>query len=158
MTTAAQVVKAILQELVVQASEADLEPAEIQDTIFGMNNYMTALDANGTSLGYTVVDSLSDVITIPAGAIQGLISNVAIMMAPQFDAIVTPALMEKARMGLSAMRKLSFTRVATQPPCTLPVGSGNEWGGGYDTDRFYPCADDAILTETNRNILLEDNS
>ena len=73
MTTAAQIVRSALQEISVQADEADIQPSEAQDAIFAMNNFMLDLDANGVSLGYTVVSDLGDDITIPAGAIQGLI-------------------------------------------------------------------------------------
>jgi hypothetical protein len=41
MATVAQVAKASLQRILVQASEAPLEPDEYQDYIFALNNYMT---------------------------------------------------------------------------------------------------------------------
>jgi len=154
MTTAAQVTKAILQEILVRSVEAPLEADEIQDTIFAMNNYMTALDAEGVSLGYTIVADLGDDITIPAGALQGLISNVAIMVAPQFGATVDQALIAKAKVGLSAMRKLGVTLEPMVFPSTLPVGSGNEFRHG-NNDHFYPGSDAEILTETGNGIGLE---
>ena len=55
MATVAQVAKASLQRILVQASEAELEPDEYQDFIFAMNNFMLSLDADGVSLGYTEV-------------------------------------------------------------------------------------------------------
>ena len=159
MATAAQVVTAILQELLVQAAEQDLESSETTDTIFAMNNYMTAQDANGISLGYTVVTNLGDQITVPAGAIMGMIANIAIMVAPQFDVPIPQGLAEKARVGLSAMRKLSRNRQPTQMPSTSPIGSGNEWDHhGWNSDHFYPGADEDILTETGLNIGLESNT
>jgi len=157
MATAGQVVKAILQEILVQASEADLDAAEIQDTIFAMNNYMTAEAVNGIDLGYTVVSSVSDEVTVPAGALQGIIANVAIAVAPQFDAIVDIALIEKARTGLNAMRKLGITLNPMRMPNTLPVGAGNE-GGQSNNDHFFPGPDSAVLTEGNNNILLESDT
>jgi len=56
MATVAQVAKASLQRILVQASESSLEPDEYQDFIFAMNNYMSQLDAQGVSLGYTEVE------------------------------------------------------------------------------------------------------
>ena len=64
MATAGQVLKASLQKIIVQASEADLEPDEYSDAIFSMNNYMFDLDARGVHLGYTQVTNLSDEITV----------------------------------------------------------------------------------------------
>ena len=149
--------RAILQEILVQATEADLEPSETEDTIFFMNNFMTELDANGVNLGYTIVTSLSDTITIPAGAINGMIKNVAIQIAPQFDALVTPALIAAARRGLKVMTTLGLNLQPAQFPCTLPIGSGNEHDD-FNENHFYPCPDETILTEGNDNILLEDSN
>ena len=52
MATVAQVAKASLQRILVQASESVLEPAEYSDYIFSLNNYMTELDAQGIQLGF----------------------------------------------------------------------------------------------------------
>ena len=51
MATVAQVAKASLQRILVQASESELTASEFQDFIFSMNNYMTQLDAQGIQLG-----------------------------------------------------------------------------------------------------------
>lgn len=156
MATAAQVTKAILQTLLVQDSEATLQPDEFQDTIFAMNNFMLALDAEGVSLGYTEVSNLGDEITIPTGALRGLIYNVAIEMAPQFNAPITPGITNAATAGMDAMRQLGQIIVATQFPGTLPVGSGNE---GFHRDRhFYPDLEAEILAETSGAIGLEVNT
>ena len=155
--TAGEVAKDILLELVVLGAEADLEAAEIQSTIRYMNRYMTMLDAQGISLGYTNIDSLSDPITIPDGAIIGMIKNVALMLAPQYGAVVTPELMMAADAGMDAMENLAVEVAASSFPCTLPIGSGNEWSG-YNTNKFYPCGSDPILTEQSQGIFLEDDT
>ena len=155
MATVGQAVRAILQEIVTLGAESDFEASEVDDTIFAMNNFMTELDANGANLGYTVVDSVSDTITIPDGAIMGLIKNVALLMAPQFDAIATGLLISQARKSLKTMTNLGLNLQPAQFPCTLPVGSGNETND-FNFEHFYPCPDVTILTETNNNILVED--
>lgn len=154
MATAAQVVKAILQEILVQESEADIEADEAQDTVFAMNNYMTAQAANGINLGYTIVADLGDDITVPAGALQGIISNVAIMVAPQFNGVISQGLAAKAADGLNAMRKLGITLAPMAFPGTLPIGAGNE-GDSFSHDHFFPGPGDDLLTETGNNIGLE---
>ena len=157
MAKAGQAVRAILQEILVQESEADLEASEVADTIFAMNNFMTELDANGVKLGYTIINSLDDTLTIAAGAINGLIKNVAMQIAPQFDAIVTPALLAQARKGLKVMTNIGVTLQPAEFPDTLPIGSGNEHDD-FNFNHFYPGLDDTILTEGNNNILLEDET
>jgi hypothetical protein len=159
MAKASQVVKAILQEIIVQESEQGITAPDAQDTIFAMNNYMTALDAQGVALGYTEVSDLGDTLTIPNGAIQGLISNVAISVAGQFGAQVSNTTIQMASMGLDAMRKLGVTVTEASMPCTLPIGSGNSYpDAGYSNFHFFPCSEDDILTEQDGSILLETDS
>jgi len=156
--TGASVVKDILQELVVQGAEQALEADETTTVIRYMNRYMFMLDAQGIALGYTEVNNLGDPITVPAGAIMGMIKNIAMMIAPQFDVTASAELVAAANQGLDAMRKLGSSIQPAQFPCTLPIGSGNE-GDTFDNEfHFFPCPDNDILTEAGRNILLEDQT
>lgn len=154
MATAAQVIKASLNRILVREAEAPIEPDEAQDFIFAMNNYMLALDADGVQLGYTEVSDPGDAITIPTGALRGLIANMAIEVAPEFDGVVTQALSKVAAEGLLTMRKLGQTLGDTRYPYTLPIGSGNE-DSGWFTWHFYPPDEAVILAETTGSIALE---
>jgi hypothetical protein len=75
METAGTLIVDSLQDLVVQAAEADLEQSEIQAALRYMNRYMFRLAAGGVNLGFTEVSSTSDPITIPLGALDGLRAN-----------------------------------------------------------------------------------
>lgn len=146
--------KASLQRILVQASEADLEPDEYQDFIFALNNFMLALDADGISLGFTEVSSLGDEVTIPTGALRGLIANMALEVAPDYGGEISPLLVAAAADGMSTMRKLGQVMYRMRYPSTLPVGSGNMQGVAYGT-HFYPDDEAAILAETTGAIALE---
>ena len=153
MATVAQVAKASLQKILVQASEADLEPDEYEDFIFSLNAYMLALDAEGVSLGYTVVSNLGDDVTVPPGALRGVIYNMAIEAAPEYDGTVTPAVAKIAEAGEKVMRLLGQSLPTSSFPSTLPVGSGNErWGR---VSHFFPESEAEILAETTGAIALE---
>jgi hypothetical protein len=154
MATVAQVIKASLQRILVQASEADLEPDEYQDAIFALNNYMLALDADGITLGYTEVSNLADEVTVPPGALRGIIANLAIEVSPDYNGTVSQGLVVAAQAGLASMRKLGVGMPVTSLPCTLPIGSGNEYNN-YDLSRFYDCDEALILAETTGSIGLE---
>lgn len=157
MAKASQVVKAILGKIIVGDAEAAINPIESQDTIFAMNNFMTALDADGISVGYTIVSSLDDDITVPPGAILGIICNVAITIAQDYGASVSASTIAAAKLGLSAMRKLARDIQPLVLPSTMPIGSGNEQF--IDSDQhFFPGNPNVILTETGNNILLEDDT
>jgi len=152
MTTAAQVVKQILNEINVRASESDLAADEVQDTIFNINAYMAHLAATGVDLGYTEIENLGDPITVPAGAIMGMVANVAVMMCPTFGQQPSAALVSKARQGLETMYKLGVSVMPSDYPATLPVGSGNEsWRG----DQFYHPPAPAFEKEQGGKLILE---
>jgi hypothetical protein len=157
METAASVIKSALQEILVQASEAPLEADEVQDTITYMNRFMAGLAARGVNVGYTKVSSLSDPITIPDGAIEGLVFSVAKSIAAQFNkqAIVsTIEFREKLRDAMHSMRVLGVNIGPAHYPDTVPVGSGNE-GDYTNWGHYYPDTGAQILTEQTGPILLE---
>ena len=126
MATVQEVAKASLQRILVQASEAPLEADEYQDFIFAMNNYMSALEAEGVRLGYTTVYNLSDDVTVPQGALRGLIANLAVEVAPDYGGVVSPELIQQAVSGMKAMRQLGQRIKPTRNPSSLPLGSGNQ--------------------------------
>ena len=115
---------------------------------------MASLESRGVALGYTVVDGLNDPITIPDGAVEGLVLKLAIRLAPQFDAAVTQELRINAREAESAMFMLG---VKTQPakfPGTVPIGSGNE-DDFHNSSHFYEEGGTQILNEADNAILTE---
>ncbi len=144
-----------LQEILVQATEADIEASEAQTFIFKMNNLMLALDAKGVTLGYTKVSGLGDTVTIPDGAIEGLILVMAVKSAPGYNMPISPTLAQDARDGLNTMRLLGINIPQTRYPSTLPIGSGNEDCGSTLSNHFYPDEENEILAETTGPIALE---
>ena len=86
---------------------------------------------------------------------EGIVFNVAKRIINSYDIPLKPELDMAARDGFKAMLRLSVKIVATKPPCTLPIGSGNESDSQYLTDHFYPCDDDVIATELGGSIQLE---
>lgn len=158
MATVAQVATASLKRILVQAADAPLEADEYQDYIFALNNFMLALDAEGITLGYTEVSDLGDEVTVPAGALRGIIANMAIEVAPDYNGTVSPALANAAAEGMQVMRIIGQTISPSSYPSTLPIGSGNE-GGQFASCKFYDGASEAeILAETTGAISLEDST
>lgn len=155
MATVQQVANAALKRIIVQGASSTLEPDEYQDFIFAMNNFMSALAADGVALGYTVVSNIADQVTIPTGALRGLIANMAIEVAPDYGGVVSPALVEQARTGLDTMRQIGQSIPETAYPCTLPYGAGNYWNSLGLTQFFYPDLEAEILGESTGSIGLE---
>jgi len=156
MAKAEQVLRTALLAIFAIGAEAELEADEFNDAIFAMNNFMLAQDADGVKLGYTIVNDLSDEITVPPGALLGLIANVAIHSAPFYDGDVKPSLVLMAETGLKTMEHLGVTVGNSEFPGTLPVGSGNEGDcGGFHQQHFYPDFEAQILAEISGVIGLE---
>ena len=149
MATAAQVLKSALQRILVQASESELDANEYSDAMFSMNNLMAQYASEGISLGYTEVNNLSDTITIPDGALVGLIANLAVHISPDYNGNVTQALAMAADTGLKTMRKIAVVIPDAAYPSTLPIGSGNTSCAGDYQSNYYPDKQDEILTETD---------
>jgi hypothetical protein len=146
MATAIEVAEAGLKRILVQAADAPLEPDEYQDFYSGMNHYMAALEADGIRLGYTPITDAADAVTVPAGAIRGLIANVAIEVSPDYGGSVSRELISQAAQGLKTMRRLGQNIIQVKYPTNLPLGSGSDEGSTYRTVAFYTLQDSALLS------------
>ena len=152
METVETVIKDALFEILQQGDEAPIESSEAQTAIRYLNRMMLRWDTVGYPLGYTKVSKLSDPVTVPDGAYDGIVTNLAVSLAPQYDVQVNPTLALNAKLGLDAIRVLSFSMGDTAYPDTLPIGSGNESPGDFGDNHFYPDQQDDILAETTGSI------
>lgn len=148
-------VRAILQEILVQSSEQKIQGVDADVAILYMNITMSEL-AVTIPLGYTEVSSLADEITVPDGAIGGLIANTATRLLSQYDIIPNGQLARSAESGLNAMRILARKPIRTTRPSTLPIGSGNE--NTLNDRRFFPEKEESILDEQFNTILIESDT
>lgn len=155
--TAAEVIRQALQYILVQESEAELEADEYQDALFVLDNMMTSWDAEGIALGYTELTALDGELTVPNGALKGVVANLAVEMAPQFDADVTPVLAAAASEGLRICRLIGQSVPTSVMPSTLPYGTGNNHTSGRTSD-YYPDQEESILGETTGNIAVESDT
>ena len=156
METAQTVIHDALQEISVQEAEQPIEAADFQTAKRYLNRMMATTPYNG--LGYTTVNSPSDIITVPDGAIDGIVFNLAKRLLPTFDMPLTAELLANAQLGLREIRLIAVKVLPATLPCTLPIGSGNEQENTFNNDKFYPCNPDELLTERDGSLLLESNS
>jgi hypothetical protein len=126
MISANEVITDALEEIVVQADEADIEPSEGEAALRILNDMMAMWRAKGVNLGYSTISSLGGYLTVPRGAILGIKYNLAIALAEKYDVMVSPQLVTKARDAWEAILELSHNRLEeSEYPDTLPTGSGN---------------------------------
>ncbi len=156
METAESVINDALQEILVQASEQPLQAVDFQTGRRYLNRMMAITPFAG--MGYTIVTNPSDPITIPDGAIEGVIFNLAKRLLTTYDMPLTAELLQNAKTGLAEIRKITVVISPTQMPCTMPVGSGNEEENSFNNQHFYGCPADELLTEQDGSILLESDT
>ncbi len=152
---AAVLVQLILLEDIVQASEADVEADEAQDTLLAINNYMFELAADGVNLGFTELLDLGDEVTVERGAINGMVKTIALQVGIQFGVQPTQQQQLQADRGLTILEKIAVSIPSSPFPDTLPIGTGNECG---TNTHFYGETEDAILTESGLIIVPEANT
>lgn len=158
METAASVISDALENILVQAAEQPLLAVDFQKGRRSLNRMMNRFASQGLDLGYTQVTEPTDPITVPDGAIEGIIANLSKALLAPYDMPLTTELALDAKLGLDAIRVIAVNIEPSQFPCTLPIGSGNEYDSSYRSGHYYPCQEDEVLTEQNGSILLEDNT
>jgi hypothetical protein len=159
MEKAGDIIKDALGEITVLGEEAPVEPADSQSAIRYLNRMMAAWNADGIDLGYTVITSFGDDVTIPDGAIEAVIPNLAVRLHAQFEGAdqLSQDLLARAVAGKRTLLNIAVTINASEFPSTLPIGSGNE-GDTVRTDHFYPDLQAEILAETTGPVGLEEST
>lgn len=136
-TTVEDLIKSSLQELIVAGDEASVPAIDAQDYIFKLNNFVAELEADSTvDLTYTDVDSVDDVLTVPASMIRSLALCMAGELEEGYGADTSIDFKGRVSKAHGTLLRLATTRTGAYKPATLPLGSGNEsWG--YESERFY---------------------
>ena len=122
MTTASEVITAALGQTLTRAGDIPLEANETEQGIFQLNTMMASWNL---ALGYTKVSSMSDTITTPDYAIDAMVQNLAVRLAPSFGGMVDGDLRENARQSKKDMLRQVVKIGPAKMPSTLPRGSGN---------------------------------
>ena len=152
MATAREVIKDALEDILEAGGDEPIEADQINDGIRYLNDMMLSWDAEGISLGFTKITRISEILTVPDGAIRGIKAHLSIELAPKYAAEVTAGLTRRASKGLAAILNLIGGMATKSYPSTLPLGSGNAVAGEM---QFYPESANSILTETGGSIALE---
>lgn len=146
MSTALEVITGALVEIGVRAAESPITDAEAADGLRDLNLMLNKWErVKRIPIGFETLDDLQDILPVDEGVIDGITSNLAVKIAPQYMKPVSQDLRDRARNDLREIQAWALT-FNVQYPDSLPVGSGNEdpsSGSSADTnasgvDRFYP--------------------
>lgn len=153
---ASELIRDAYQEIGKSAAEQTIGGDMMQTAIRYLNNLMYAKDYLG--LGYTEVTDGADAITTPAYSWEWMVKALAVRLAPQFGVQENYMQLKEDENQAWSTVLISLSRIS--PPTftgNVPLGSGNKRPGTY-TGRFYTEADNGLLTETNQDIVVEDDT
>ena len=154
METAETVIKDALQEILVQASEQDLQAVDFQTARRYLNRMMAISPYN--LLGFTVITNPSELVTVVDGALEGIIFNLAKRLLTTYDMPLTAELSMSASEGLKNIRRITTDIQPTQFSSTLPIGSGNNIINPVSD--FFPPSAAELLTEGDGVMILESDT
>lgn len=142
--TAESIIHDALLEIQAQEGEQQIESFEFQRGVRALNRMMAEWAADEIELGYTEVSTPSDTISIPAGAVSGVVYNLAVRLAPALDIAITPALAKAASDSYKTLERIGFDIDKANFPGNLPIGSGNyDSANSYSGQQFYDdCCED----------------
>ncbi len=138
MSTAQHFVDRAMSRIGVKTAEVNLEASEAQTGLDLLNDLLASWEVV-TPIGFVPVANLSDSVRVPRFAHGAIIDNLAILIGPEFQKAINPALSATA----SSLRKDMQIALAdigeVRYPSTLPLGSGNQCASVDIDRRFFPA-------------------
>jgi hypothetical protein len=140
MATASTFINAAARSIRVKRTGVDLTDNQINDAIETMNDVMAELDSEGVKLGYSIVLSATDEVTIPDWANAMLKTSLAIRLADDYGRPVSGVLAAKAANSFDAVLRRVVNIGPVSFPSTLPTGQGLGTNA-YNRPNFFPDND-----------------
>lgn len=145
MTTGTKIVQDALRKIGAHSVAA---PADAEFLELGKNNLNSMLEmwlSRGINFGFSPLKVIGGELDEPADVRNGIICNLAIWMAPDFDngkVVVSPELRGQARSQFHTIDRLyrSVTIPAKVVSSTLPRGQGNS-DNGFRNQAFFKKGD-----------------
>ena len=138
MTTVKQIVDGAAEHIGVKTAEIPLQPDDFQVILNNMNDMLSEWADIGLTPAFQEVSDSTDIVSIDRNAVSAVKSNLAILIAPSFQKIVTPALAAISESTLTRLRASVVHIGQVAYPDTLPTGSGNDCQDSFRDDRFFP--------------------
>lgn len=146
MSTGTSIIQRALQTI---GAHSIVSPADPDSIVLGFERLNSMLEmwlSIGIVIGFTPLEVPGDELNEPVDTRNGIITNLAVQLAPYFDngkGIVSPELSRDARLGYFNIKNLyqGVDIPSKVVSSTLPVGSGNALG----TKRRAYFARDATL-------------
>ena len=136
MITALKIIERAFAKCGIRAAETPLQASEVADGLDILNDLIASWGATATLKGVDPVKNATDNVNAPRHSWRALKANLAIEIATEYGIEVSQGLAFNASNSLSEMVKAEIDLRNINFPSTLPMGSGNYFGSGYDD--FFP--------------------
>ncbi len=153
MATAEEVLNRAFSKAGIKRAGIDLTDDEYATGIDVMNDLLTQWASIGISLGYTRVTVRTDEVTVQNWALKVLKSNLAPLIAGEFERPLTTIMIGEASGDFKLLLQRKVQLDETYLPDTLPVGSGNNPDNLVGNGNFFPDQDfNDILTASGQSM------
>ena len=153
MATAEAVLDRAFSKAGVKRAGISLTSDEYDTGIDLMNDLLAQWASIGISLRYTRIGKKEENVTVQNWALKVLKSNLAPLIAGEFDKPLTAIMLSEASGDFKLLLKRKVRLDETYLPDTLPVGSGNNPDNLTGNGNFFPDQDfNDILTASGQSM------
>lgn len=134
-----KIIEQAFAEIGIASFNYDLKPSELQFSLDRLGAMLDQWQGDYLWLNYNSGSGLDDESNIPSYANRGVLSSLAIELAPSFGKQISRELKVKAQSGMETIMNKAVQPEEVQMPSSLPVGSGNKpWrSSGYGQEYFH---------------------
>lgn len=142
-----------LEEIGYAAYIYDVMPEQLQSVLISLDNMMATWSSNGIRLGYYFESTpanitASQVVNVPQGARQAIITNLACVIAPRFGKQASPELSKAAKTGYTNLLTNFAEVYPMHLPTSLPLGQGNKPWRRIQSPQVQPAQDTTTDADT----------
>lgn len=133
MSSGTEIITEALQKIGVASVAAPASPEAIDTAKNTLNGMLQMWQSVGVDMGVVPLNAPGDELSEPLDARNGIVNNLAIMLAPDFSngkQVVSPELSRNARIGYTFIKKMYQPVVIPQKKVssTMPKGAGSTRG------------------------------
>ncbi len=146
--TKRQLIEAAFEEIGLAAYTFDLTPEQMQSAMRRMDSMVATWNSKGIRIAYPLPrnpdeSSLDEETSIPDRAVEAIVSNLALRLAPSYGKQVAVEVKTSARQAYEILLARAAMPSEMQFPSTMPAGAGNR---PYVTDDpFMPEPQSPVL-------------
>ena len=131
--TKREIVQNAFEEVGLASYAFDLQPEQFQAGLRRLDNMMATWNSRGIRIGYPLVDSpsgssLDDTTDVTDEAVEAMVGNLAIRIAPMLGKTVSPDTKATARSAYMALlSRRTETLEMVNDASAIPAGAGNKY-------------------------------